>query len=500
MNQWILQENRSGGAGIGCTKKEMALASGISAGSGRCIQMLHGVDSPLNRMLKQFRLLLGISIFWLALSLLTDGINTLILPVQVSKLSNQATQATTLGLLTFFGLMFAALIQPLAGAYSDRWRTRLGRKGFIGIGLVLILFSLFLFAAFRSLIGILIGYLLIQVSASIAQAGQQSLIPDLVEPNRRGAASGLKGFMDITGAMLGFVLLGQLLGDNRAPLALEMIAGVLLLTYLLAMLLTPEDKPVREISVHNDSISLANLFRLDLIQQADFKRLLAARFLFLFGVYAIGRFLLFFVSERLGLAPNQAAEQAGMLLGGLALITVLASPISGWLTDRLGRIPLMVTGAILGAISVLLLIWANRALEIFLFGGLMSLGSAAFGTGSWALLADIVPKQDSARYFGLANFSTVGSTAAAGLLGPVVDGVERLSPGNGYTLLFIISALAFVASVLPLRDRTETFGVGHENKTKDRAHAARLAVLHLPADPAAVEKDHQDSPPGTAQL
>jgi NNP family nitrate/nitrite transporter-like MFS transporter len=451
-------------------------------------------------MLRQLRLLLGISIFWLALSLLLDGINTLILPVQISRISGQATQATMLGLLTFIGLIMGAFVQPVAGAFSDRWKPVLGRKGFIGIGLALILISLLFFATFKNLTGIVIGYLLIQISASIAQAGQQSLIPEFADVRQRGIASGLKGFMDLTGAMLGFVLLGQLLGANKSSLALGVIAAILMGTWLLAALLTPEDVPGRSPGSQAKTISLPRLFRLDLKQPAVFKQLLAARFLFLLGVYAIGRFLLFFVAERLGLDPDQAAEQAGLLLGGLALITILASPVTGWLTDRFGRVPLMVLGAVLGAGSAVLLIWANSPMQILLFGSLMSLGSAAFGSGSWALLADIVPRDESARYFGLANFSTIGPTAAAGLLGPAIDWTNNLSPGNGYVLLFLVSAIAFAASILPLRSLKKNIGVKDENRAKDSPHASRLAVLSVPADPADLEKDHQDPPGGAAQL
>ena len=161
---------------------------------------------------RQTRLLFGISIFWLALSVLFDGINTLVLPLEVGLLASQNNQATILGYLTFFGLLAGALVQPIAGAFSDRLQPILGRKGFIGLGLLLSLVSLFLFAAFQSLAGIMLGYLAVQVSASIAQAGQQGLIPDLVHENRRGLASGMKGFMDLTGAMIGFVILGQFLG------------------------------------------------------------------------------------------------------------------------------------------------------------------------------------------------------------------------------------------------------------------------------------------------
>jgi MFS family permease len=268
------------------------------------------------KVISPLRLLLGINIFWLALSFLSDGINTLVLPLQISQYAGSERQATLLGLLTLAGLLLGALVQPAAGTLSDRWKPVLGRKGTIGIGLALCLISLFLFARSTHLAGFILGYILIQVSASLAQAGQQGLIPDLVDESRRGLASGLNGFMDLTGAMLGFVLLGQFLGSDRTQLAFGVLAGVLILAYLLAILLTPEDRAGRIGNTPHKSISLSGLFRLDLTEHRTFMHVLIARFLFLFGVYAIGRFLLFFMAQRLGLSPNQAAEQAGTLLAG----------------------------------------------------------------------------------------------------------------------------------------------------------------------------------------
>ena len=449
---------------------------------------------------RQLRLLFGISVFWLALSVLFDGINTLVLPLQLGGLVEQSYQATILGLLTFVGLLAGALIQPIAGAFSDRLQPILGRKGFIGIGLVLSLASLFLLARFQSIAGVMIGYLAIQLSASIAQAGQQGLIPDLVSENRRGLAAGLKGFMDLTGAMLGFIILGQLLGSGHSLPAIGAIAAILVMTYILAALLTPEDQPSKKNGVKTSPPALRKIFRLDLARQPAFVRLILARFLFLLGIYGTGRFLLFFVADRLGLAEAEAAKQAGNLLAGLALITILASPLTGWLADRIGRIPLMMAGAILSAISALSLVWADSAGQILLFGGLMSLGSAAFAGGSWALLADLVPRDQSARFFGLANFSTAGAAAAAGLFGPVIDGVERLYPGMGFSVLFILASAAFLASALPLRGPLwKKEGETYENKGKVRPNDSGLAVVHLSADPALLEED-QDPQGGTARV
>ena len=441
-------------------------------------------------MRRQIRLLIGISVFWLALSVLTDGINTLVLPLQISQLASQQNQATILGLLTFVGLLAGALIQPIAGAFSDKLYSQLGRKGFIGIGLLLTFLSLFLFAKISNLVGIIAGYLAIQVSASIAQAGQQGLIPDLVDEHRRGLASGLKGFMDLAGAMLGFVLLGQLLGSGKLLLAVEVIGGILLGSYLIAVLLTPEDKPNKSIAVKTRTVPLVKIYRLNRTEHPAFVQLVASRFLFLLGIYATGRFLLLFVANRLGLSEEQAAEQAGNLLAALALITVLASPLTGWLADRVGRLPLMISGAIFSAVSALLLVWATSTAQILLFGGLMSLGSAAFAGGSWALLADFVPKDESARFFGLANFSTAGSAAAAGLFGPLVDGINRLFPGLGFSALFLVASLAFLGSILPLKNKSwKGIGEKYGNKEKNRTDDSGLAVVSISTDPAGPEKD-----------
>ena len=72
------------------------------------------------------RLLLGISIFWLALIMLFDGLNTLVLPNRLLVLARDGAgamgQATLLGLLTFVGLLAGMVVQPVAGTWSDRLR------------------------------------------------------------------------------------------------------------------------------------------------------------------------------------------------------------------------------------------------------------------------------------------------------------------------------------------------------------------------------------------
>jgi MFS family permease len=395
------------------------------------------------------RLLLGISVFWLALSMVFDGVNTLVLPFLLLRVTDEATRATTLGLITFVGLLLGMLIQPVAGAWSDRLRPRWGRRGAIGLGLLLLLASLAFFGFSHSLLALFVGYILIQVTASVAQAAQQGFIPDLIPPQWRGTASGFKGFMDIGGALVGFVVLGQLLEGGQTGLALLAIAVVVVIMFALTVILVRE--PTQAAAPAPSRVTLLDAFRLHVHRHRAFAWLVASRFLFLLGTYAVGRFLLYFVADRLRLDPGRAAEQAGALLGALALLTVLAAPPAGWAADRIGRVPLMLVGALLSALGTLLLMAAASSVQILLFGGLMALGSAAFAGANWALTADLAPPAEAARFFGLANIGTAGAAAAAGLFGPLIDWANGRTPGMGYTALFVAATLAFLASALTVR-------------------------------------------------
>jgi MFS family permease len=197
---------------------------------------------------------------------------------------------------------------------------------------------------------------------------------------------------------------------------------------------------------------LREAFQLDLRHHRPFAWLIAARFLFLLGTYAVGRFFLFFVAQRLDLEAAEAAAQAGGLLAVLTLITALSAPVSGWAADRLGRVPLMLAGAGLSAVGTLLLVFAEGPAGILMFGGLMALGSAAFSSANWAFSADLAPPEEAARFLGLANFGTAGAVAAAGLFGPLVDGLNHVEPGLGYSALFVsAAALALLSGVAAAR-------------------------------------------------
>ena len=110
---------------------------------------------------------------WIPFSMLSDGLSSLLLPQMLLSIADPAGKSTALGLITFVGLLAGMLIQPVAGAFSDGVRPRWGRRGMIWSGILLILAALTFFGAAWGLMGVVIGFLLIQVTTSVTQAAQQ---------------------------------------------------------------------------------------------------------------------------------------------------------------------------------------------------------------------------------------------------------------------------------------------------------------------------------------
>jgi MFS family permease len=351
-------------------------------------------------MARMLREIVGVSVGWIGISMISDGVPALLLPHRL--LEEGATDATALGAITLVGIALAAAIQPFAG----RWSDRLGRGPVIGVGCALAAMGLLLLTAGSAVVP---GAIVALVGASVAQAGYQPILPERLARGWRGRAGGLKSAFDVGGAMLGFLLLGALIGAGQAGIAAAVVGVVLVAGFVVSRALVGAGSP----SVRHSVPAVET--------DGSFLRVIVARFLFLLGVYAVGRFLLLFVAERFDLGPGAAAAEAGMALALLAGVTVVASVPAGWLADRLGRRAMMVGGGLVGAAGIALVAVAGSTVALLAAGSLMAVGSAAFGSASWALLADLSPAPRAGGLLGIANLGTAGAAAGAGGFGAVID-------------------------------------------------------------------------------
>src|SRR3990170_6116795 len=74
-----------------------------------------------------FLRLLGVTILGFALTLVSNTLEPAVLGRKVFELVPEGRN-TALGLTTFAGLIVAILVQPIVGVFSDRTRSRWGRR------------------------------------------------------------------------------------------------------------------------------------------------------------------------------------------------------------------------------------------------------------------------------------------------------------------------------------------------------------------------------------
>jgi len=98
-----------------------------------------------------------------------NSLHVTILPAVLLNYIPETQKNTWLGLLTFFGLILAMVIQPLSGAVSDRWSSRIGRRRpFVIFGTAGDLIFLSILGFVGGLPALFVGYIGLQITSNIA--------------------------------------------------------------------------------------------------------------------------------------------------------------------------------------------------------------------------------------------------------------------------------------------------------------------------------------------
>jgi Na+/melibiose symporter-like transporter len=405
----------------------------------------------------------AINVYWFGLAFMWNSLHPIVLPALLLRLVPESLKNTYLGGLTFTGLILAMVIQPLAGALSDRSRSRWGqRRPWILASTLLDLLFLTGMAMASGFWGLLVAYLLLQIGSNAGHGPAQGLIPDLVPEERRGLASGIKNLFDMGGLVVASLVAGRLMGDENPTLAFALIGGVLLASSLFTVLTTRE----RTLTGHDDPSdgahspvepsrqNLRGLLSVDFRRYPDYTRLIISRFLILLGIYAVQSFAQYYIRDVLGM--SNPAEVTGNLLATIGLaLTLLVFP-AGFLSDKFSRKWLNLFSGALAALGIFLLLFVRNVSSLYVVGGIIGMATGIFVSVNWALATDLIPQEQAGKYLGLSNLATAGSGATSRLAGPLIDGLNALRPGMylGYPALFLLaSASTLVGTLLLLRIR-----------------------------------------------
>lgn len=382
-----------------------------------------------------------ITIYGFALAALWSSLHSIVLPLRLLDLVPEAEKNARLGWLTFVGLLLAMLVQPVAGAISDRSGFRWGRRRpYILIGSLVGILLLPGISLAHSYIVLFIIYCLLQMSTNTAQGPYQAFIPDLVPQDRKGLASGVKSLLETIGGIAVVRLIGYFMG-NYAPgagahwlwLVLAVLAAVLL-SALLATIIMVKEPPGRAATAPLSVWKvLARSFSLDIKADRDFIIFIISRLLIFMALATIQTFALFYLKDVIGLANPAMATADLLIAAGVGML--LAVYPAGRLSDRIGRRPVVISAGLLGAAGILVIFWASSYSTVIAGGAIIGTATGAFMSSNWALATDLVPGDEGARYLGLTNMATAGGAALARLIGPAIDYFNRYGASLGYQVM-----------------------------------------------------------------
>ncbi|WP_045746884.1 MFS transporter [Actinoplanes rectilineatus] len=320
------------------------------------------------------------------------------------------------------------------GALSDLTRTRWGRRTpLIVVGAVAgaaMLALMPLTQSIGSFFAVWIAYCLL---FNALPAAALAIFPDRIPADRRGTASAIYGGAQVIAGAIGSIAASRFISDPD-PL-FPILAIALLVMALPFVLIAPDFPSTDQPRAKLDLSGLLDAFRFP-SGAPDFYWAFAGRFLLLLGLFMIQNFMLYLLTDYIGLSDHDAGTIVA-IAGGASLVTItLGTVVAGPVSDRIGRrkIPIFLASALFGLAVLFPLIWPTSA-SMVIFSAVSGLGLGAFLSVDSALMTEVLPSEDTrGKDLGILNTANTVPQVLAPL---VTSGI--VSTGLGYRPVFLLS-------------------------------------------------------------
>lgn len=346
------------------------------------------------------------------------------------------------------------LTSPLIGVWSDRLRTRLGRRQpFIIGGTIFGLAGLLVMALAPNVVVLAVGWALAILAFGTVQASIGNLQADRLPEEQRGKVSGLTALSGQIAPVAGVTVASAFVGN---PLLLFIIPGVIGALLVLPFIFRAKEPDSRKLELPAERLSAKRVlasYVFDPRKAPDFAWNWLGRFVFFLGLYANTTFSAFFYSQRL----NMPVEKIGQLVAVIGLIGIAAAVLgsigAGFLSDKFLRRKLFtMIGVCLFTVGAIVEAFAY-SLPVLVVGSLlMNLAIAAFSAVDQAIVIAVLPNRaEAGRYMAVVAFAQKIPSAVAPLLAPLVIGIGTVGGVKNYTLLYLIGgALALIGGLIIL--------------------------------------------------
>lgn len=385
-----------------------------------------------------------------------------LLPLQVEAIDPVAKEAS-LGVVVAVGALVSLVASPIAGAFSDRTSSRLGRRrSWVLWPTLAAVAVLVLMGGLTTIGGLVLGWALGQLTLNASYAAVTAMLPDQVPIAQRGTVGAVVGAAQPLGVIVGSLIATMVPGDNTAPTgqnARYVVVGVVVaLTAVLFVARMRDPQLARERVPALHPGPFVRGFWIDPRQHPDFAWVFVTRFLVILGTAFVTTYLLYFTRDVLGRSPEEAGDTVAAILQFYIVALLVFALIAGPISDRVGRVkPFVIGASLLCAAAIVVLAFARTQGMATLAAALMGAGFGAYTAVDLALISRVLPSAgDRARDLGIINIANALPQVLAPLIASIwITVLKTTSYEFAYQTLYLFAAVVTVlGAVLVVKIRS----------------------------------------------
>lgn len=366
----------------------------------------------------------------------------IVLPLQILAF-DPGNKVADLAIITGVGSFFGLVVNPIAGALSDRTTGKWGRRRpWLMAGGLLSAVTLVLLAFAPGVIGLLIEWIVYQIFVNAVLAALLATIPDQVPRSQRGTVSAYTGLSYPLGLILGTLLVTRVLKSEIAP-SYYVIAAIFLVFIVAFALILPDKQLGKGIMPTFHVGRFLASFWISPRRYPDFAWAWLTRFLLIMSSAVVTVYLLYYLQDALHFSAGIAAQRATTFNSIYGVILIVFAFLSGFVSDKIQRRKIFVMGAgILVAVSMLMLAFFTSWSGVLVAAAIFGLGYGVYIAVDIALITEVLPSAGS-RGKDMGVFNIANSLPQ--VIVPIIA-VITVNAFHNYTALFVIVAIAAILS------------------------------------------------------
>lgn len=300
---------------------------------------------------------------------------------------------------------------------------------------------------FNAGLSIIFGLSILEFFWSMSDVGWAALLTDITTPHIRGKVIGTLNFIASVGRMTGVLYSGFLYNDGEGFLngtifyivIALLLAGVSLMVFTSRRIKTDktEEQCTQTTGKQEDSLSNRQ-------NERKYRMFLISLIVVVLGAASISQIFLLFLQLPNGL--NFSDPQMTLVVSAWTVGGMIASLGAGRLSDRFGRLKVLLFGLSLAIVTPLFYSFASSVPLMSFVYGLNGVSFWTIQTVGFVFAGDMIPKDKRGRLLGRYNTVMALSWGPAGILigGPFADlqvGRLGLSPFTAYVNAFYASSI-----------------------------------------------------------